>query len=92
MKPRYPSNHLNENIIKKLPKGNYLIECHYTSNHAPKEILFWVHYIGNIELYFKGMSQQSQIRNNIHYFNSNEGLIIEKNNYKLSEKLGESFY
>ena len=92
MKPRYPNNDLNENIIKKLPKGKYLIEWHYTSNHVPEEILFWVHYIGNIELDFKGMSQQSQIRNNFHCFNSNEVLIKEKNNYKLSEKLGESFY
>ena len=35
------------------------------------------------------MSDESQINNYSHTFKENKGLIIKKNNYKISEKLGE---
>ena len=35
------------------------------------------------------MSDESQINNYSHTFKENKGLIFKKNNYKISEKLGE---
>ena len=80
-------------IIKK--KGNYTIEWHYESpkdnwlnSEAPEhEILFWVPFEGNIELAFLGSSIQKRPRNN--YILTE--ITLDRNIYKLNEKLGEYY-
>lgn len=90
MKP-FVSNDTN----KKIPIGMYFIEWHYDEVDAPEEILFWIYFQGKVELEFLGISQCSQIQHYNNYlqfsFDSNNGLNIEKHNYKLSEKLGETY-
>lgn len=87
---------VNDEINKKIPKGKYFIEWHYNNVDAPEEILFWICFQGNVELEYLGISQTSKIQhynnNNLYFsFESIAGLNIEKHNYKLSEKLGETY-
>ena len=84
--------YVSEEINKKIPPGVYFIEWKYTKNEEPEEILFWICYKGNIELDYLGMYNFSQVDNynddSEFYFCSNEGLIMKKEAYKFSEKLG----
>ena len=82
---------INNDVIKNVPKGNYLIEWKYNENSPPNEILFWICVQGKINVNFLGMSEQPQINKEHFDFNSNEGMNIKKTEYKLSEKLGEFF-
>ena len=82
---------VSDEINKKIPPGVYFIEWHYNFIGAPEEILFWICYQGNVKLDFLGISNISQMNYNYFNFISNEGLILQKNSYKLSEKLGETY-
>ena len=81
---------VSNDICKKIPPGEYYIEWHYNEPSPPEEILFWVIYQGKIELVFLGMSNQSEVYKENFNFNSNEGLVLKKNSYKIDEKLGEA--
>ena len=86
------NNEINGATLKKIPPGEYHIEWNYRNTISPpNEILFWICFQGKIKLDFVGMSQNEQIYNYYYNCNSKEGLIIEKNCYKISEKLGESY-
>ena len=94
IKPSINENNNNEidgPTIKKIPPGAYFIEWNYENFDPPEEILFWICYQGKIKLDFVGNNERSQINFNYFIFNSNEGLTIKKNSYKLSEKLGEKY-
>ena len=77
-------------------KGHYIIKWIYTcpkynpfKKEAPEdEILFWVPFEGNIELSLLGSSIKEKPKNNNYILT---GFTLDRNIYKLNEKLGEYY-
>ena len=79
----------DENVIKLIKEGEYEIEWHYENEAPEDEILFWIPYGGDIEIKFLGTTEKKKGFKEKYIHN---GIIIYKQTYKYSEKLGEFNY
>ena len=74
----------DDNVIKLIEEGEYIIKWHYENKAPEDEILFWIPYGGDIEIEFLGTTD----KNFGHIKKLNE-IIIYNQTYNYSKKLGE---